>query len=242
MKFYSELSDFYDVIFPVDYGTVNFLNNGLKPGAKILDLACGTGDYSIALAKKGHIVDGIDLNGDMIKKAIVKAKELDINFMVCDMTKVRAIIKDEKYDLIFCIGNSMVHLNNINEIGEFISNIYNMLSDNGIMVIQIINFDRIFKYNIKALPIIEKPDEGISFYRKYDYENKDVLFFKTEIIHNNGSTQNKYNNSVALAPILYKELADIIKFAGFKDIQSYGGFNFSEYSEDAYALVIKASK
>jgi 2-polyprenyl-3-methyl-5-hydroxy-6-metoxy-1,4-benzoquinol methylase len=206
MNFYSELSDFYDVIFPLDKDTVNFLKNDLKPNAKILDLACVTGDYSIALAKMGFIVNGIDLNGGMIKKAKEKAKGLDVNFMEYDMTKVREIFKDEKYDLIFCIGNSLVHLGSMGEIREFISNIYEMLSDNGIIVIQIINFDRIFKYNIKSLPVIEKPEEGIEFYRKYDYENRNVLNFKTEIIHKNGEVQNKYKNTVTLVPILLREL------------------------------------
>lgn len=242
MKFYSELSDFYDVVFPLDNDTVNFLNNSLKPGSKALDLACGTGDYSIALAKMGFVVDGIDLNRDMIQKAKKKSNGLNINFIEYDMTKVRDIFKDKKYDLIFCIGNSLVHLGSMDEMEKFISNTYKLLSVNGIMVIQIINFDRIFKYSIKELPVIEKPDDGIRFYRKYYYENRNVLNFKTEIIYNNGETQSKYENSVTLAPILYKELIDLLKSTGYRDIQAYGGFNFSEYSDDAYSLVIKAIK
>jgi ubiquinone/menaquinone biosynthesis C-methylase UbiE len=242
MEFYTELSDFYDIIFPTDSDTVEFLCKDLKPGAKILDLACGTGDYSIALSKKGYIVDGIDLNGDMIKKAKEKTKGLDINFMECDMTRINDVLKNEKYDLIFCIGNSIVHLSTKNEIEKFVSNIYNMLSDNGTMIIQIINFDRIFKYNIKSLPTIEKPDKGIIFIRSYEYENKDFLSFSSEVIYSDGIDKKTYSNSVTLIPLLFRELTSMTDSAGFKSIQSYGGFNCSEYNEDSYTLVIKASK
>ncbi|GAI67091.1 unnamed protein product, partial [marine sediment metagenome] len=34
----------------------------LKPGQKILDLACGYGRHSILLAKKGYFVTGYDLS------------------------------------------------------------------------------------------------------------------------------------------------------------------------------------
>jgi len=34
----------------------------ILPGALLLDAGCGTGTYSIALAKKGYRVAGIDLN------------------------------------------------------------------------------------------------------------------------------------------------------------------------------------
>jgi ubiquinone/menaquinone biosynthesis C-methylase UbiE len=242
MEFYSELSDFYDIVFPTDSGTVEFLSNSLKPDSKILDLACGTGDYSIALAKTGYNVRGIDLSGEMIIKAKDKAKGLNVDFVEYDMTKANNVFKNEKFDLIFCIGNSIVHLSTKIEIEKFISNIYKMLTYNGIMIIQIINFDRIFKYGIRSLPTIEKPDKGITFIRRYDYENRNVIDFNTEIIYSDGNKEKKFYNSVVLIPLLHRELDNMIKSAGFKKAEFYGGFNCDEYNEDAYALVVKAYK
>ncbi len=41
----------------------------LKPGATVLDLACGTGDFVVALAKGGHTPVGIDLSFGMLSAA-----------------------------------------------------------------------------------------------------------------------------------------------------------------------------
>jgi ubiquinone/menaquinone biosynthesis C-methylase UbiE len=39
---------------------VNF--SEIRPGEKVLDIGCGTGDQAIYFAKKGAIVHGIDIN------------------------------------------------------------------------------------------------------------------------------------------------------------------------------------
>jgi demethylmenaquinone methyltransferase/2-methoxy-6-polyprenyl-1,4-benzoquinol methylase len=40
---------------------------GLPPGAVVLDLACGTGDMSVILSKRGLVPIGVDLSGGMLR-------------------------------------------------------------------------------------------------------------------------------------------------------------------------------
>lgn len=49
---------------------------------KILDIGCGTGNFTIKLAQKGCKVTGIDISSPMLEKAVEKAEKLnlDINF------------------------------------------------------------------------------------------------------------------------------------------------------------------
>jgi ubiquinone/menaquinone biosynthesis C-methylase UbiE len=242
MKFYSELSKVYDVVFPLDRDTVKFLSQDLKSGDNVLDLACGTGEYSIALSKLGYSVVGVDLNGEMIKAAQEKAKNLNVNFIENDMTKLNDF-QNRKFNLIFCIGNSIVHLNSKNKIEEFIKEIYNSLDVNGVMVIQTINFDRIIKYNIDSLPPIDRPEVGVNFIRKYNYNKAEgILDFSTEFVIKDGSGENKYINSVPLIMLMKDDIIPMVKAAGFKNVEFYGGFNKKEYSEESYAMVVKAIK
>src|SRR3989344_1218921 len=49
-------------------------NINLKPGSKVIDLACGTGTQAIKLAQNGHVVTGIDISPDMVSRAKRKNK------------------------------------------------------------------------------------------------------------------------------------------------------------------------
>lgn len=60
-----------------------------KTDLKVLDMACGTGNQSIAFAKKGFEVIGIDLSLDMLKYARKKIKpKYQIEFIHGDATKI----------------------------------------------------------------------------------------------------------------------------------------------------------
>ncbi|MBC8487648.1 MAG: class I SAM-dependent methyltransferase [Bacteroidetes bacterium] len=65
---------------------------------KVIDVACGTGSQSIAFAKKGFSVIGIDISPDMLKKAEKKIKsEYKIKFIQGNVTKIP--YKNSKFDV-----------------------------------------------------------------------------------------------------------------------------------------------
>ena len=54
----------------------------LAPGAQVLDLACGTGNLSIPLARRGARVTGVDIAPNLLEQARERAREenLEISF------------------------------------------------------------------------------------------------------------------------------------------------------------------
>ena len=67
---------------------------------KVLDVGCGTGYFSILLAKDGHQVTGIDLTPDMIScaKQLAREEQADCSFMVMDAEKLD--FPSETFDLV----------------------------------------------------------------------------------------------------------------------------------------------
>ena len=54
----------------------------LSPGARILDLACGTGTDAIWFAQHGFTVHGVDISGGMLERAVEKARRLGLEHNV----------------------------------------------------------------------------------------------------------------------------------------------------------------
>lgn len=79
------------------------LLSGLKKGSKVLDLACGSGRFSIEAAKLGFNVTGLDVTPEAVKAARARAKKNKLNnveFVEGDMTDLK--FKDDTFDYIFC--------------------------------------------------------------------------------------------------------------------------------------------
>lgn len=243
MNFYKELSSVNDIVFPRVEETVEFLCKDLKANAEVLDLACGTGTYSFALAKRGHKVTALDIDETMIKLAIEKKGKLDVDFYVQDMTKIKDVFNNKKYDLIFCIGNSLVHLESKEAIRNLIKDMSSMLNDGGIIIVQIINYDRILANNVTALPIIDRKEQGVKFLRNYRYsEEEEAIYFETELLISKNDKEEKYVNSIKLLPILSAELLDMVEKSMFSIIELKGEFSGKEYTDESYAFIIKGIK
>jgi 2-polyprenyl-3-methyl-5-hydroxy-6-metoxy-1,4-benzoquinol methylase len=107
--FYTKYAWAYDLLIqrPIT-GHVKFIKSRLHywrilPGARLLDAGCGTGAYSIALAKEGFNVTGIDSTADLIAEAKRKTEhtQLHINFVIGD---ILALPVDSQFDAILCRG------------------------------------------------------------------------------------------------------------------------------------------
>lgn len=240
MEFYNELSKYYNDIFPTNTTTLTFLLNHLKNIDSILDVACGSGEYTIKLTQNNYNVIGIDLEKEMIKKAKDKAKRmhLNINFQVVNMLSLKENFKENYFSGIFCIGNSLVHLKNIDEIYASLKDMYDLLKHNGNLIIQIINYDRILNHDIKELPTIKNNAAGIEFIRQYEKENNKILF--NTILKN--SDNQEFKNTVSLLPLTSSDLVSIINKCRFRDVHLYGGFNGCAFDNDTSISIILVCK
>jgi len=76
----------------------------IKHGDAVLDVGCGTGNYTIELAKRGADVVGVDSSEEMLIWARQKAQgeRLKVNFQVADALNLP--FPDESFDLILSNG------------------------------------------------------------------------------------------------------------------------------------------
>jgi len=245
MGFYQQISKYYDNIFPTSSKPVEMIIQAAgAPPKNILDVACGSGGYSIELAQLGYDITSVDIDEAMVMLAQVKAKKkgLKMDVRLGDMLQLVESI-DKRFNCIFCIGNSLVHLGSTEQIGKALGGMNTLLKEKGSLVLQIINYDRIIKYGLDELPAITDSNIGLEFIRKYEYNKETGLIsFNTVLSVNNAEASDKYENTIDLFPVASQDMKNLLQCAGYSDIQFYGGFDLSPYNSDAYLLVVKATK
>lgn len=102
----------------------------------MLDLACGTGSFTVELAKKGYEMIGVDISEDMLAQAQSKVweEELDVLLLCQDMTKLDLF---GTIDAAVCMLDSLNHLDCADDVKKAIAKVGLFMNPNGIFVFDV---------------------------------------------------------------------------------------------------------
>lgn len=130
---------------------VDFLERASKAynieGKKVLELACGTGELSILLAKKGYEVTGVDLSSDMLFVAQEKAQKENVQIYLFeqDMSELEGL---GTFDLVTIFCDSLNYLTTPQEVQNTFKGIHSHLKNGGLLLFDvhsIYKMEEIFK-------------------------------------------------------------------------------------------------
>ncbi len=239
-EFYKSIANYYDDIFPLKKEMLEFTKTFLTADSYLLDVGCGTGNLAIAASTFCQQATGFDLDKKMIKIAQKKAKKIrNAHFQCADILKMEEHFPAGNYTMISCYGNTLVHLLTKEKIQSFLHQAYKLLNTNGLLALQILNYDYILSRQISTLPLIE--NDNIIFIREYDIKDESrIIDFRTTLkIKENEETIENVSQLYALLP---DELEELLQTAGFRDVSMYSSFKEEPLSNDKLPLVVKAQK
>jgi len=127
-----------------------------NPGAKLLDLGCGNGDFTIKVAGKigTNKISGIDI----VESKIIEAREQKIEIHKADLNN-KLPFADESFDII--IGNQVIE--HLSDTDIFVREIHRVLKNGGYTIITTPNLAGI--HNILFLLLgIQPPNASVSDY------------------------------------------------------------------------------
>lgn len=135
MSAYSVLAKYYDALMgDFDYdGYFEFIKDKLN--GEGVDLACGSGEMTIRLAKDGNKMIGVDLSAEMLNVAVQKAKKsaLDVNWVNLDMTQIEL---NHQVDFITCVCDGVNYISD-KELRKFFDRVYDSLKLGGKFIFDI---------------------------------------------------------------------------------------------------------
>lgn len=244
--FYSRWVEHYDDIFPVKEAQLSFLRRVFAGHdvRRVLDVGCGPGGYAVEMAKWGLEVTGVDLDEKMIEKAGARAREagVTVDFRVGDMRYLAAV--EAGFDAAICIGNTLANLVEESEIRLALHQMALRLRGGGVLVVQIVNYDRILRYGVSELPTIVNEGKGLTFRRTYRERGDGKLEFtaRLEFAPPSRLAGETVENVTTIRPTLKDELRSWLLDAGFDHPAFYGAFDFSPHSPDSPATVAVATR
>jgi SAM-dependent methyltransferase len=218
---------------------------------KILDIACGTGNLTFALAKKGCDVTGIDVSSDMI--AIARAKLLDsaeeygeykglkeykVRFLVQDM---RMIDLEIQYDLVVCACDGMNYLLDINDLRNACVSVRNVLHSGGVFI-----FDISSEYKLREI-IGDNTFTENFVNSSYIWENcwdeeKKLSYQNLTIFYRKGQMYEKIEEQHIQKAHSEAEISDCLLEQGFSDIRFYDAFSLAPAKKDSERFFVFARK
>ena len=235
--FYTALADHYDALFGCDEQTMAFLTGeGAVAGARVLDVACGTGACTRFLLERDVDAHGVDLSPPMVDDARRRAQAVGVDpgrFIVGDMLEIDGH-SAAPFRLVFCIGNSVSHLGTLAEVEQFIAASSRALDgDGGRLVIQFVDVSTIPSGSEKVLPDLVSPEAVM--HRVYRRVSPSKITFEATLVV---SGQPARHISQPLLVIALDEMMPLFSRHGFDRVAAYGGFDRSPPVEESWVRVV----
>lgn len=235
MTFYKQLSRYYDEIFAVTAAEMDFIKQQLSGCGQILDIGCGTGNKTELLTAPDRKITGLDLDPAMIEKARKLHGHPSIEYQVGNMTAIGREFRGRLFDGVVCLGNTLVHLTDDSDLSAFFESVAEIISPDGRLIIQILNYDHIMADNISELPLIET--DHVVFRRFYQWiEGR--LRFAARLEVKGGDA---FEDAVFLRPIKREDL-DARLADAFKAVKYYGGYDGRPWAEDSFVCLAVADR
>ena len=83
---------------------VEYMQKGLIPKGKALDICCGAGTNTVYLAQNGFEVTGIDISKTALEMAKKKAHQAKVNINFLTESFIDLSFSDEEFDFVFDMG------------------------------------------------------------------------------------------------------------------------------------------
>ncbi len=205
---------------------------------RVLDVACGSGRHSVALASRGFDVTGFDSSEIMIAEAnkLVSMQNVTANFFVANMMEFSEVI-DGEYDLVLCLGNSLALLPTFEDITSVTDEVHSILKPNGRFIFQVLNFEEIMKTGFSMFPLkrgFTDSGEEVVFARHFDHSesSEESTLVLTTLL----KTDTKWKARVTTQSVLRLDrdrMAHILKSSGFDKLEFYGGYNGAPFRKES---------
>jgi SAM-dependent methyltransferase len=224
---YDAMTDFSSRTIHAEHFVVRLRKVYPKVAGRVADVGTGSGAYALALARQGISSVGLDPSEQMVCNARANALRMDVHnaqFARMGMADL-GLVSVPPFNAVLCMGNTVPHMLADEELDHGLAATRRSLSEGGILVLQLLNYERILAEQERIVSIDSDRNEG--FVRFYDFLPDGMVRFN--LLRFSSEAGDHKLKSVLLRPYVKDELVGFLQRAGFTDIEAFGDLDLAPF-------------
>ncbi|MCX2968383.1 MULTISPECIES: class I SAM-dependent methyltransferase [Streptomyces] len=202
-------------------------------GARVLDLCCGPGVFTVPLARRGFAVTGVDLSPAMLERARELTAEAGVaaRYVRCD---AREFAEPGAFDAVLNMFTSFGYFADPADNRRVLTAMRDCLAPGGTLVLDVAGKELLAR---KVVPpkVVRR---GADLLVQSDTVLDDWARLRSDWVLVRGDRVTR----ASLVWFVYSavELRAMVEEAGFAGVEVFGGFDGRPYDQDAERLVLRA--
>lgn len=234
--------ELYDWMSPADPEMERFYVEAAGgPGEQVLELACGTGRFTLPLARSGADVTGGDLSEAMLAlaKARAEAEGLALTLLPLDM---RDFALGRRFDTVIVAANSLLHLTQTQDQLSFLAAAARHLQPGGRLIFDIF---------VPSAQLLSLPHDQRQHLKTFEHPDLGTVHVEETIAYDPISQVSHINwywsrpgqqdfrqTRLELRQIYPQELPLLLDRGGFALVERFGGFDRSPLTPASMRQVV----
>ena len=202
----------------------------------VLDLCCGPGRHSVAFAKAGFAVTGVDRTKYLLDKArsYSTAEGVDVEWVQDDM---RSFVREKSFDLAVNLYTSFGYFDTHEDNIKVLNNVLVSLKSGGMFILDVMGKEvlaRIFE----ATGSSDLEGGGVLFQRRRAIDDWSRMENEWTLLADGNATSFHFRHWIYSG----RELREMLEECGFDSVSLYGDLDWTSYGPAAQRLVAVARK
>ena len=195
----------------------------LRSGGKALDLGCGSGFQSMALAELGFAVLSVDTSSMLLEELRRRAGKREIQPLLGDIRDPGVYAAKAPFEVAVCMGDTLTHLGSPGEVEALVGDVRGAMEKGGTVIFEFRDYTEELKGADRSIPVRMEDDRIMATFLEYEADHvnvHDIVFEKD--VHGWDAKKSAYRKLRAGA----EEISGYLEQASFRVVsrEEDGGF------------------
>lgn len=241
--FIQNLVEYYDELFKVSEAQKNLyteLCENFSSPVRFLRVFCGSGLFESSLSKQGHDVTGIENCEELLHTANLRRRNqlMSIRFFQMEAEDMTKFLGKNFYNVVSILNSRLLFLGGREKIQQFFFDCKKLMSPDGFLVIQCINFEN--KKDETFFQLKCRESMRAKLFSEIMTAQDNSKLFSMNLETGNGKLL-PIVKDIPIYPLLPSEIENFAEDAGFKSAEFFADFDKSEFTgnEEQFVVILK---